>query len=107
MPFGIPSEQIVDAEVVGSYEAPRVQVFKRDPARDVIQIQVPTPSELAVIEQQARAISLFAKIPFFAFVALNGRVPTLLRLGAAVLGALEVAQLAREHGYDYTQQETW
>ena len=104
MPFNIPSEEIVDGEVI-SGSTPRAQVFQRDPNRDVIQIQMPTPSELAVIEQRARAVSIYLKIPFLAFVAFSGRVPPLLRLGAALFGVLEVTQLAREHGYDYTQEQ--
>lgn len=44
-------------------------------------------------EQKARALSAFVKIPFFVYCSFNGDLPSLVRLGAAALGFLEVRQL--------------
>lgn len=111
MPFGLDPSQIVDAEVVGATSDPTYSKYVNPDVINIndvvsgrVQIAPPTPSELAMIEQRARALSAYVKLPFFALVAMNGRVPAVFRLGAVLLGVLEATQLARDAGYDYAQE---
>ncbi len=102
MPFGIPSEQIVDAEVVGaapsvSSPPPQPNLINLMTEQSLYNQAQVDPNQLALVEKRARAISVFVRLPFFAAVALNGRVPALFRLVAVGLGALEAVQLAREN----------
>lgn len=114
MPFGIDPSQVTDAEVVGETSMPPVSVMP--PRHGINQVQsaayldqngnlvMPTVAELAVVEKRARAISVFVRVPTFAFVALSGKMPVLVRLAAAGLLVLEAMDLAREQGYDPLEQ---
>lgn len=106
MPFGIPSEQIVDAEVISD-----ASVSRPPPNPNVVNLQsaydplngsqmvdgYADPYQLALVEKRARALSIFVRLPFFFAIALNGRVPALFRLAAVGLGVLEATQLARDN----------
>jgi hypothetical protein len=103
MPFGIDSE--VDAEVVGAVEVPQATVSKPPPRQGVINISAayqgqglaaPAADQLAMYETRARAVSLFIKVPFFAYLALNPKLPGMIRLGAGLLAAWEAMQIARQ-----------
>ena len=93
MPLPSPSDAVVDGQVVSRTggAAPSQQP-------PTLTVQVPlTPEGFAVAdaEQKARAMTLFIRVPFFAFIALNGKLPPLVRIGAALLGIYDVRQLTR------------
>lgn len=102
MPFGIPDDQIVDAE---TSPAQTDSVSRPPPLANVVNLQTAQsslpalvdPSQLALVEKRARAVVVFVKLPFYAAIALNGRVPALFRLVAVGLGALEAMQLAQDN----------
>lgn len=77
------------------------QVRPNYPANGVVNLnpvdlQTNMPAgQIELYEKRARAISIFVRIPFFAFVALHDRTPPLVRMGAAALGIWEALQLAR------------
>lgn len=54
--------------------------------------------DYVALEQKARAVSLFLKIPFFAYCALHPELPGLVRLGAAMLGVMEARELYLSRG---------
>jgi hypothetical protein len=50
---------------------------------------------LAMYEKRARAVTLFVKVPFLSYLALNAKLPPLVRLGAGLLAFWEATQIAR------------
>jgi hypothetical protein len=91
------SEDVVDGQVVGEVFTPQqaaaasgrtwVGSYQTD------EVSIDSVANVAV-GAHARAAALFLKLPFFAYVALNGRMPPLVRLGAAVLGVWEAMEIA-------------
>ena len=81
-------------------ESPTVQRLTQDPNRNVVRLDVDVsanPSlKLALYEKRARAVSLFAKVPFFAYLALHEKLPPAVRLGAGLLALWEASQLYRD-----------
>lgn len=67
--------------------------------RDIVDLRTDVsanPSlELAQYEKRARAVSLFLKVPFLAYLSLNDRLPAPVRLGAGLLALWEASQLYR------------
>lgn len=51
---------------------------------------------------KSRSIALLVKIPLFAYVALNHKMPPLVRLAAAALGAMETLEVFQRQS-DYQQ----
>lgn len=49
-------------------------------------------------DKRSRAVALLVKVPLFAYVALSDKVPPLVRLGAALLGAMEVLEAVQPKG---------
>ena len=105
MRFRDAAQEVVDAEFT-DVGAPPVQV--KPPRPGIININEVTaahpgaigPGEQQFIipladEQKIRAVALFIKVPFFAYIALNSKVPTLIRAGAALLCGWEAIQIAR------------
>ncbi len=106
--YSSPSEAVIEGQVLSRSAA--------DPAPQITQVGPPvqggpdlsqplpqqqpqmTDTDFVALEQKARAVALFLKIPFFSWVALNGELPGLVRIGAAVLGAMEVRQLYQAQG---------
>lgn len=54
----------------------------------------------AAADPRARGLTMLVKVPLLTYIALNSKLPPIIRLGAVLLGVLEVlpasAELARE-----------
>lgn len=104
----LPSEEIVDAEfeeVPGAARPPAQPVVRQLRQDDAGQWYDPAlvapqaaPLDLAQLEQRARALSLFVKVPLLAYVALNRDMPVLVRFAAMGLAALEIRDVAKAAG---------
>lgn len=94
-----PADQVVDAEYTVADPAPQT-VSKPPPREGVIYLNQESGQQVMVMptdyEQRARMASLFLKVPFMAYLALNRDLPPLVRLLAAGLGVLEVSQIVKE-----------
>ncbi len=106
MPFGIPAEQIVDAEVVTAHDAPTVDQYIRHDTSGVVNIPGAMPlvdptshavDPLAKWQGRARAMTIFIKIPLLTFIALHDKTPALVRLGAGLLAIWEAVELAQSN----------
>jgi hypothetical protein len=97
-----PSEAVVDGQVVGRQDAPTSMPEQQPTAPpQITQAQMDDlqqQQDLVVLEQKARAVSLFVKIPLLAYISLNSDLPGLVRLSAALVGALEIRQLYQAQG---------
>ncbi len=98
-----PADEVVDAEFTPVQEYNPRAAQTRAGVVDISQPEplVPTVNqELAPatmdLEQRARALGLFVKIPVFAYVALNRDVHPLVRLAALGLGIMEATAIARQ-----------
>ncbi len=104
---------VEDAEFVEYAQQPAPQQVYAPPqtvsqpdfkVRDVVRLDpVPQdqyfdPTQLAIYDKRARAVTLFIKVPLLAFVAFNDKTPGLIRLGAGLLALWEASQLARSAG---------
>lgn len=104
------AEEIVDAEVVGGPTQPAVHrpgsrpgvvTVNTNPDGSSVLVDSQTgnlvPSQLVPldVEQKARAVAMFVRIPFFAYLSFNARLPAAVRLGAGALAVWEVIQIAR------------
>jgi len=92
---GTPSPQAVPTveRLVPNYQARGVTDLRQDVVLN------PNPAmnvdALAMYEKRARAVTLFVKVPFLSYLALNPKLPPLVRLGAGLLALWEAAQIAR------------
>jgi len=67
----------------------------RDVVRMNLDVSANPSLELALYEKRARAVTLFVKVPFLAYLSLNDRLPAPVRLGAALLAVWEASQIVR------------
>lgn len=104
----MPSDEIVDAEFEEVPSAgrpaaqPQVRQLRRDDAGvwydPSMLAPQQAPMDLAQLEQRARALSMFVKVPLLAYVALNKDLPAIVRLAALGLAALEVREISKQAG---------
>ena len=97
--------EIVDGQVTARQESPlrpaesqRQQIYQVDPSYVDPQGQgFDATGALDVgvgfaTDSRARTIALLVKVPLFAYVALNGKLPPIVRLVAAGLGVMEALE---------------
>jgi len=92
-----PSDAVVDGQVIGRKDQPVITQLGPVPGgpditQPVVQGQMLTsaPDDL---ETKARAFTMFVRIPFFLWLTLDGKMPPLVRLGAAALAVWDVRQI--------------
>jgi len=99
--YASPGDAVVDGQVVGRQDAPVSPPAVQTPPPQITRAEMDDlqhQQDLVMLEQKARAVSLFVKIPLLAYISLNGDLPGLVRLSAALVGALEVRQLYQAQG---------
>jgi hypothetical protein len=108
MPFQFTGEEDAEYVEVGTPGPQAVPTVERHvpnyEARGVINLSQdvvlnPNPAmnvdALAMYEKRARAVTLFIKVPFLSYLALNSKLPPMVRLGAGLLALWEATQIAR------------
>lgn len=112
MPFNIPANEIVDAEVVSetpreigtpagviNLKDPNTFPAPPPPQQQPLFVQAEDGSFIQISpldEQRGRAIALFVRVPVLTYVALNSRVPMAVRILAGALAAWDAFQLAQQ-----------
>ena len=97
-----PSDAVVDGQVIGKTDQPVITQLGPVPGGPDI-TQPPIQGQMMTVapddlETKARAFAMFVRIPFFLWLTLDGKMPPLVRLGAAALAVWDVRQIYLQQG---------